>query len=143
MAVAAARRRKQPPRRSFAPRFLLVLLAIAIVGAMAIEPTRQLIQQRDRIAAMSSELDEIQSQNDALETRIGRLQDPDYIEQRAREQVGLVLPGETAVVVMPPTRKQAAKQQAKEEARATAVPEAPTPKPEPGPIESFLRFLGF
>jgi hypothetical protein len=74
-----------------------------------------------------------------LKNRIHRLQDPDFVEQLARQQVGLVRPGEIPYVVMPPSGEQLAKKKAKKERKEAAS----TPPPEPGAVEGFLRFVGF
>ncbi|MDQ4094916.1 MAG: septum formation initiator family protein [Actinomycetota bacterium] len=92
-------------RARIGPGTIVVVLVLALCGAMAIEPTRQLVEQRHRIAGMARDLREIERANKALENRIARLNDPDFLEQRAREEIGLIRPGETAYVVMPPTRK--------------------------------------
>ena len=84
------------------PQVVIVLLVLGLFVALAIQPTRQLFEQRDRISGMSHELSHLERSNARLEHRIERLKDPDYIEQRARTQIGLVRPGETAVIVMPP-----------------------------------------
>jgi cell division protein FtsB len=113
----------------------MFVLVLGLVGAMAIQPTRQLLEQRARIEGMAGDLGRIQSLNERLEARIARLQDPDYIEQEARDKVGLVMPGETTYVVMPPSRRQ----HGPENTRAsTAAREAP----EPGVIDGFLEFVG-
>ena len=116
---------------------VIVVLVIGLFGALAIEPTRQLIEQRERIAGMSSDLDRLERSNHRLEARIERLKDPDYLEQRAREQVGLVRPGETTYVVMPP-RRSAVKQ--KEADKARTAPAAPVRSV--SFVEGFLAFLG-
>lgn len=124
------------PSLGMGPQIVALLLVLGLLGAMAIEPTRQLIEQRARIEGMSQELHAIESSNERLEARIGRLQDPDYLEQRARG-VGLVRPGETAIVVMPPS-----KARTKAKLRA-ARRQAPAPAPaEVGFIEGFLAFVG-
>lgn len=78
-----------------------VLLIAGLLGAMAIEPTRQLLAQRERVSGARADLQRTERANDRLAARIRRLNDPDYLEQRAREQMGLVYPGETSYVVMP------------------------------------------
>jgi hypothetical protein len=83
---------------------------------------------------MESELHTIESSNLALEDRIARLNDPDYLEQEARAQSGLVRPGEKAFVVMPPSRVPGIKH------REKIVKEPPPP--EPSLIEGFLDFIG-
>jgi cell division protein FtsB len=114
----------------------VVLLIISLFGALLIEPTRQLLEQRARIAGMASDLEKIDRSNERLEDRIARLNDPDFLEQRARTQVGLVRPGETTFIVMPPSRG-AGKAGKKGPRKARAA----TPQP-PGVIEGFLDFIG-
>lgn len=139
--MAAARRRSKAKGSGVLPRVIVAMLILGVIGAMAIEPTRQLIEQRKRISAMSSDVREIESANAALGSRIDRLKNPDFLEQRAREQIGLIIPGETPIVVMPPSRK-VQKRQAERE-RAAAEREQALADDEPGPIEGFLNFLGF
>ena len=109
---------------------------IGLFGALLIEPTRQLLEQRERIAGMASDLEKIDRSNERLEDRIARLNDPDFLEQRARTQVGLVRPGETTYIVMPPSR--GANKPGK---KGTKKPPAARPEP-PGLIEGFLDFIG-
>ena len=52
-------------------------------------------------AEATAELRELRERNDALEDRAARLRDPREIEQLAREQYGLVRPGEEPYVVLP------------------------------------------
>ena len=123
------------PTSGWAP-VVAVILTLGLVAAIAIEPTRQLLEQRSRIDGMASELDELADTNRALEARIDRLLDPDYLEQEARE-VGLVRPGETAYVVMPPGRKARMAKQARLQAK---IP--PPPPRQPTFVESLMEFIG-
>lgn len=122
------------PKLGIWPQVVVLVLVLGLVGAMAIEPTRQLLDQRDRIAAATSDLQRLERSNARLEDQIRRLNDPDYIEQQAR-QVGLVRPGEIPFVVMPPSRDPAKE-------RAERRRAAPRPEPEPGWFEGFVSFLG-
>lgn len=123
------------PSLGMGPQVVALLLVLGLLGAMAIEPTRQLIEQRERIAGMSEELRDIQRSNRRLDGRIQRLNDPDFLEQRARD-IGLVRPGETAYVVMPPSRSAApGASKAKKE-------RAPEPVEEPTFVGGFLDFVG-
>lgn len=128
---------KRLPAFGRGPQIVALLLVVGLFGAMAIEPTRQLIEQRRRIEGMAGDLSSIQSTNEELRAKLERLQDPDYIEQQAREQAGLVKPGETSFRVLPPG-KQVQKSREAAKAKQVKVP----PPPEPGVIESFLRFVG-
>lgn len=122
------------PSLGIGPQIVALLLILGLLGAMAIEPTRQLIEQRERIDGMSDDLARIERSNRRLDARIGRLKDPDFLEQRARD-IGLVRPGETAYVVMPPSRSRAKADAAKKPARAVA-------SPQPSFIHGFLDFVG-
>jgi len=122
------------PRLGAGAQVVAVLLVLGLFGALAVEPTRQLIEQRERISGMSSDLNRLERSNGRLEARIKRLNDPDYLEQRAREQVGLIRPGETTYVVMPPRR-------AASEA-GPKVREDPAPVRSVSFIEGFLAFMG-
>lgn len=124
------------PRLGIGPQVVITFLVLGLLGAMAIEPTRQLVEQRERISAMASDLSEIQRSNNRLAARIERLQDPDFIEQRAREQIGLVRPGETAIVVMPPSKRME-KENGDRPDRARLSRARPL-----GFLDAFLNFVG-
>ena len=65
-----------------------------------------------------------------------RLNDPDYLEQVAREG-GFARPGETVYNVVPPSRQE---QKLRENRRGNK--EQPPPAPEPDFMERFLNFVG-
>lgn len=120
------------PRFGLGPQLVAVLLAVAVFGSMAVQPTRQLLEQRTRMAGLTAELAELQATNRALARRIARLKDPAYVERRARAEIGLVRPGERAFVVMPPSRK-----------RPGPRPAPPPAEPkQPGWLAGFVAFLG-
>ena len=122
-----------PPLRIGA-RAVAAMLVIGLVGAMAIQPTRRLLEQRDRISGMVAELEDVRDSNKALERQITRLNDPDYVEQKARE-IGFVRPGETAIVVLPPSKKA----QEQKKLRTRTQPTVPDP---PSFLEGLARFVG-
>jgi cell division protein FtsB len=124
------------PKLGLGPQIVVFLLILGLLGAMAIEPTRKLMDQRARIDQATHELTQVNRSNQRLQARIDRLRDPDYVDQLARSQAGLVKPGEIAFVVMPPGRGAAPAR--KKEARA---PE-PAPPPKPSFLQSVLRFIG-
>ena len=123
-------------RLGLAPQAIIVMLVVGLAGAMAIEPTRQLLEQRSRISGMTDELRDIRASNRSLENRVERLQDPDYLEQQARSQSGLVRPGETSVIVMPPAKEDRANASERSAAAADENVE------ERGLVEAMLDFLG-
>lgn len=115
------------------PGLVVFLLVLGLLAAMAIEPTMELMQQNERIARMKSELKAIERTNERLERRITRLDDPDFLEQKAREQIGLVRPEETTYLVVP--------EKPKAKPKKTREP-APAPPPEPGFVDGLLEFVG-
>lgn len=120
------------------PRGIVVVLVLGLVGAMAIEPTRQLIEQRERIEGVTADLDAIVSSNEDLEDQIARLKDDDFIEQRARAQMGLVRPGETSIVVMPPSRAERVQQKS----RVGRTNHSAEPTPPRTFVGAVLHFVG-
>jgi cell division protein FtsB len=118
------------------PQIAVVLLVVGLAGAMAIEPTRQLLEQRSRIAGMHDELKAIDESNDRLQKRVTQLQNPDYLEQQARLHSGLVRPGERSVVVMPPAEDD-------DPERESRVDRTRAPSEDPGLLDSMMGFLGF
>ena len=113
-----------------------LLLVLGLVSAMAIEPTRQLLAQRDRISGMVSTLEDLETNNARLADQIARLENDDYIEQRARDQIGLVRPGEITYVVMPPSKSGPGK---KRDKNRTEKPSPPAP---PSFLEGLAHFIG-
>jgi cell division protein DivIC len=60
-------------------------------------------QMKAEVAHLEREIGQLRGEADQLSATIGRLRsDPDYIEQVARERLGLVKPGER-VLKLPPS----------------------------------------
>lgn len=78
--------------------FALVIGALAVTG---VAPAQQVLAQRKLIDREKARLAALTAQNQDLEARLARVQDPGYQEKLVREQLGLVRPGETAYVVVP------------------------------------------
>ena len=56
--------------------FVIVLLVVALMGAMAIEPARQLLDQRERVAGMQDDSRDVEQSNDDLRYRIKQAERP-------------------------------------------------------------------
>ena len=88
----------------------LLIASIAVLLVMAAAPLKQAYQQRQALAEEKMRLQALKEENKSLEQRLARLNDPEYQEKLAREQLGLVRPGETSYVVVPgPTPTETAK----------------------------------
>jgi cell division protein FtsB len=76
---------------------LLVTLGLLVMLALA--PVRQYLDQRARIGDLERRTVELEQQNADLRATINRLNDPAELERLARECLGMVGPGETALIV--------------------------------------------
>jgi cell division protein FtsB len=78
------------------------LLVVALALATNVLPLRQIVAQRQEIAATQERLDGLVADNDALDNKVDSLANPIEIERIARDDLGYVRPGETAYVVIDP-----------------------------------------
>jgi cell division protein FtsL len=83
----------------------MVLTAAAVMvvyflasGAFNLVRSQQLNSQESRL---QTEIDDLQSRYERLQALEQYLNSDEYIEEVAREQLGLVKPGETAFIVVP------------------------------------------
>lgn len=79
---------------------LVVLVALALILFLVL-PTRTWLTQRSSIGDTSHRLDVLNQENEALAGRVAALQAPEEIERVARQQYGMVRPGEHAFSVVP------------------------------------------
>ncbi|MDR7422135.1 MAG: septum formation initiator family protein [Armatimonadota bacterium] len=108
MPTVAARRVALPPRpvRHPVPRWALLLaLAVAVVVVLAgfSAAAWQGYLLRREAASLEREREALRRQNAALREEIRLLQQPEYVERLAREQLGLVRPDEIAIILVAPT----------------------------------------
>jgi cell division protein FtsL len=76
-----------------------LLVAITFLAILALVPARQLLDQRGRIAELERRATQLENQNATLRSEVSHLRDPAELERLARECLGMVAPGETALVV--------------------------------------------
>ena len=82
---------------------LLTVALIAVVVVLAgIFPFRQIIASNRAVDTAEEKLAAIREETAVLEARIAALQTPEEVERLAREQFGLVHPGEIGYVVVTP-----------------------------------------
>jgi cell division protein FtsB len=91
-------------------------MALAAAYGGAYWDEYRLGREADRLAR---ELEQLRQQNVQLREEIRLLNTPEYVERLAREQLGLVKPGEIAVILVQPTPA------------PTPAPAAPEPAAEP------------
>ena len=113
--------------------YALVLLAVLAVGTlMILPPLQSYLEGRERLELLHQQDAALAQEIARLEARGADLNDPDYIELLAREQLGLVKPGEIPYVVIAP-----------EPERPQVEPEPVEPEPEslPTRVWEALRAL--
>lgn len=75
-----------------------LLVVVAILALLTLVPARQFLAQRGQIAELEAQATQLEQRNDALQREIARLKDPAELERLARECLGMVRPGEIALV---------------------------------------------
>jgi cell division protein FtsB len=76
-----------------------LLVAITLLVMLALVPVRTFLDQRGQITELERRTLALQVQNSVLRRDIAELRDPAELERIARECLGMVGPGETALIV--------------------------------------------
>lgn len=96
--MSAGTRTLPRDRPRLTARAAALLVVVAILALLTLVPARQFLAQRGRIAELETQATRLEQQNDALQREIARLKDPAELERLARECLGMVRPGEIALV---------------------------------------------
>jgi cell division protein FtsB len=86
------------------PRAAVLVFSVFLVAMFAIAPARAYLEQRAELHQLEQQAAQLAASNDELRSRIADLNDPRTLERLARECLGMVMPGETAYVVLPADR---------------------------------------
>ncbi len=78
----------------------LFLIACAVM-LLGIAPLRGYLDERGELADLHRQAEVLEARNAELQTQIDRLTDEAYLERLARACLGMVMPGETAFVLVP------------------------------------------
>jgi len=90
-------------RRRRLPGWLaLAALVVVVLTAAGIFPFRQIIADRRSVSLAQEKLLALREENGRLEEEVAALSSDVEVERLAREQFGLVMPGEIAYVVVSP-----------------------------------------
>lgn len=118
------RSRRRPKQHRRAPLIAVLLLVALSITLAGIFPFRQVIAQQRQVENTREKLDALVAENASLEDQVAALHTEPEVERLAREQYGLVDPGETPYVVVQPDSDN-----------------APPPPPETEPVDdrSLLR----
>jgi cell division protein FtsB len=100
--VSRRDQRERPAHRL--PRLVWPLAVAVTVGGMIFVfflPARALMQQRSDLRATETRLAVLSAQNQRLTARVAELHTDAEIQRLARQQYGLVFPGEEAYAILP------------------------------------------
>jgi cell division protein FtsB len=82
-----------------------ILLFVVVVGGIVflfVLPGRTYLSQSRAMSTAERRLSVLAKENRDLTTKASELQSTAYVEQYARQQYGLILPGEHAYAILPP-----------------------------------------
>lgn len=99
-AAPSVRGRRRPARRGLPLLWLLVVLGV--VAAMAVGPLTNYLAATDRVTELTAQRTALEEEVAELEEDRARLDDPTELELLAREELGMVRPGEIPYVVITP-----------------------------------------
>ena len=113
---------------------LVVLLALCYTGFLYVQQEGTMRKQQQDLATMQQQVADQQLINYELQDQIARVGSDSYIEQQAREDVGLVKDGETRYIVVPNEDADTPAQPTETPAESAApaesqAPASPTPEP--------------
>jgi cell division protein FtsB len=109
-AARSAAKKSSPPDpwfsrdqlRGVVPVVLVVGLALAVLGGLAVLPARTWLSQRQNMADAQAELEQIEVDVAELEDDLELLGTEDEVERLARKNFDLVYPGEESYRIVPP-----------------------------------------
>ena len=87
-------------RRGVVVLFVFGLVVVVVLFAF-VYPTRTFFQQRNEVTSAERRLEVLEQNTLALQRDNARLQSDAEVERRAREDFGMVRPGETPYVLVP------------------------------------------
>lgn len=94
---------EHPRRRSsLTGRAAILTAVVALVFATVSLPLRDLVAQRQRIAALASQAQAASGQLAQMNDEITKWNDPNFVAVQARERLHFVLPGEVGYTVLEP-----------------------------------------
>lgn len=91
----AEQAKKGKKRTSFLTMLVIaILIALVGVGVQLIHLRSQIDDARSQLTALQSDLDAAKQENDALASALEKADDPEFLQELARDQLGYVTPGE-------------------------------------------------
>jgi len=89
------------PKPRLSKRAAVLAAMVLLLGAALVVPIRQILAQRGELARLEQRVVELTEDRDRLAGEVARLGDPAELERLARQCLGMVKPGEIAIVTVP------------------------------------------
>ena len=84
----------KPIKRASLIAALVVLILLVVVGMQLLRIRDQLIDARAERDVLAGQVAQQEQENRALEAALERAEDPEYLQELARDQLGMVSPGQ-------------------------------------------------
>ena len=84
----------KPKKRASLIAALVVLILLVVVGMQLLRIRDQLIDARAERDVLTGQVAQQEQENRALEAALERAEDPEYLQELARDQLGMVSPGQ-------------------------------------------------
>ncbi|MEX5299281.1 septum formation initiator family protein [Kocuria sp. CPCC 205292] len=88
------------PARTFSGRFLILTLVAVLIVFLAAPTTKIFLEQRAEIAQLERAIADMEAQKASLEDQVDQWSDETYVQQRARDRLLYVMPGERSYLVV-------------------------------------------
>lgn len=76
------------------PKLLLLALLLLLIGAHLLNLRQEISRAEAEKQTLSAQLEQQQRENDSLSSALEKADDPEYLQELAREQLDMVSPGE-------------------------------------------------
>lgn len=77
----------------------VIILIVLVIGYNLIKQISDAIKSSERLSQEADSLSQLQDQNKQLKEKLAQIQSPEFIEEQARNKLGLAKLGETIVVI--------------------------------------------
>ncbi len=77
----------------------IIVIIILVIAYNLIGQITSSLKAGDHLAASTDTLHQLQVQNQKLKQRLQEVESPQFVEEQARDKLGLARPGETVVVI--------------------------------------------
>ena len=92
--ASMAKAAKEPKKRTSFLTMLVIAVLIVLVGVQLIHLRAQIETAQAEQTALQSKLDAAKQENDELSSALEKADDPEFLQELARDQLGYVTPGE-------------------------------------------------